>query len=158
MTLTTGDVWSSAVAQFRNTSDDASELTLRMSVASSDPSSFYQIGGVLMPRPGRWQEDWFQLDTGAQRSMICGGLAMDLGLNLDGETVAIETVRGFVRVKESFFRVNIGSQWVRLPCWVPWPVERTRNIEENLLGLTGLLEKYDILLTKDTVSFYKQAQ
>jgi len=148
--------WPAPLARFNNLASSASEIALRIDLAAADLSAFYAVGNLRIPRPGKWQEDDFIFDIGAQKSVVCGGLALELGLDLYGETVKVETVRGVVRVKESWFRINIGLDWVLLPCWVPWPVERATDADENLLGLAGLMEKYDILLTKEEVLFYRR--
>jgi hypothetical protein len=139
------------VARFENESLSSTEVSVMVAVAASESNAFFSIEGPRIPKPGRWAEDRFQLDTGAQRSVISGGLALEIGLQLWGDTVQLETVRGIVRAKESWIRVCIGADWLLMPCWVPWPIERSRNSEENLLGLAGILDRYDLVLRKEEV-------
>jgi hypothetical protein len=144
------------IDRFPNVAADCDSVVLKLTVGPPDPAAYYDIHGTLIPRPDRWLEDWFVVDTGAARTCISGGLALELGLDLTGEIELVRQVRGgYTLMKVSALRVNIGCDWTELPCWVRWPVEQERQ-NENLLGLAGLLERYDVLLTGEEAAFYKR--
>lgn len=127
---------------------------MRLPVAPADQRYFFMAEGDLwIPKPGCLQEVDLIVDTGANETVFGHGLAAELGLDLSGIVEPRRTASGFIYVVVTSFSVELGSfGWRQLPCVVPIAEEALPTIHSfNLLGLAGLLEAFDLGLSKEAL-------
>ena len=98
----------------------------------------------------------FVYDSGADFTLISGGLAAQLMLPHYDSPVLVNAVEGTLKVVMSRFRIKLGGSLIEIPCVIPWPVLRYDK-RPNLLGRCGLGEKFGFYCNASWLRVYEDA-
>ncbi len=150
------------VVHFANESDkNELEIVVRLDVARPEDRYYEDAGGFQVPHPidGRRQYGvMFVFDSGATHTKLSAGLAVALGLDLSGGEVPVMTASGDLVARQSFLRIAIGKDWVKLPCIVECGIDGLAKdkLDENLLGLAGILDRYKVTISAEGLELQKR--